>query len=237
MASQPRKRDYRAEYARRKAAAQAAGFTSPRTVRDYRARQAGRPRDFTREYQRAKEIAQDLGFRNIDERREFNRAKRAGKKVESGPFQKRKILKYFGVSEARFEQIRKENQAFHQEWGMLNQPSIYIYDEGRDFDTDNWTEDRVGYILSYNSAVVNYKTNFFSDRPSKRIKENGVSKSVTVFKRNSKGVTITKENQWWYLVKYAKIMSVSEFDSRYGMTNGNSLAAAARARGPRGLGY
>lgn len=229
-------RDYKNEYARRKLAAIAKGYSSPKGIEKERNERLGRLRNHAEEYKRRVEIAKNFGFRNVKERQEFNKAVKTGKPLDRLEFQKRKILQFFGISEKRFNEIRKENQQYHQEWGLLNRPSIYIYDEGKDFDLDNWSEERVGYILAYNSAVVNSKTNFWSNQTKyKRVKDaNGKWRYIKEFERRN-GKIITKANQYWYLVKYAQLMDAAEFGERYGLSSGVSILNRALAKAPKDL--
>jgi len=234
--AQPRKRDYSAENARRNELARQAGFTSYRQQRDARAKAAGRARDYRleRERERIRAVAQGFdipGRSPVELRREFNRRKRANPKLAKEQFLAKKeavgktaVLKKFGITEREFLAIRKENLRFHDEWlqTQVATGAINTYDELLDSELNNWSERRVGYIISFHSAVVDPRTNYDSI-PKRWVKKlykgrDGKWKGGFVRITSKSGKIITNENQFYYLVKYSNLMSIDEYESRYGMT-------------------
>lgn len=212
----PRKRDYSAENARRNERARAAGFTSYRQQRDARARAAGKPRDYALERERATIRATGAGFKDARQRARFNR---------SGKTMKRFMLDEFGFTEREFEGIRKNNLDYQFNWNdkvPFAVGQINSYDELLDAALDDWSYRRVGYIISFNSAVVDPRTNY-DNIPKRWVKKaykdkngkwRGEMKRIT----SRSGKIVTKDNQFWYLVEFSGLMSIDEYESRYGMT-------------------
>lgn len=196
-------RGYASPYAERKARAQAQGYSSPRTLRDAR---ASKPRDNRAEYAQAKRLAAAQGFRNPKERRVAKTLGLQGAELET--WQRTRTLAYFGISLSRFNEIRRENKAYAYEgtaWTKLN-----TYDLARDREVHNWSEYRVGYIISFHSAIVNPRTNW--DSLPKSIGADGkVIRAVDRY-----GNRITNSSQFYYLVKYSELMQIDEFEARYG---------------------
>jgi hypothetical protein len=199
-------RDYRAEYARAKAAAQARGYSSPRTQRDAR-----KPRDYAIERERTETRARGRGFRNAREQAAFNRT---GASNREG-WQRDRILAYFGLSLDEFDEIRRNNRNYHNQFAQLEYTAINTYDADRDADVHNWSEYRVGYVLAFHAAIVNPRTNW--DSLAKRVKiESG--KYIHVRVHDKLGRPLSNKSQYYYLVKYTNIMSQDYYEARYGMT-------------------
>lgn len=173
-------------------------FTSYRQYRDYRAKQLGRPRDYALERERADIRARGEGFTSARERQTYNRQRRQELSVS-----KAEALKRFGVTESQFNRMRTANRKYKYE-GVYS--AANTYDLSIDKDLKNWSDRRVGYIVSFNRAVVDKKSNYWSlfDKKTKRRKQEF-------------GFPKTNNWQYQYLVKYGKLMSQNEFESRYGM--------------------
>lgn len=222
-----RNRDFRAEYARRKARDAAAGFSSPRARRTQRERtQPTTAFSRAEEYARANIRAKSEGFRNAKERREYLKTPRRNR----DKFQRDAILDYFGISLGRFNQIRRENRHWFDEYGMLQHSEINVYNMEIDEAVDDWSERRVGYIISFHAAVVNPRTNYDSlqrtwVRGNKKTGNKGYSQRRT----DDHGKIVTNASQYFYLVKYAQLMSVDYFESRYGRA---AIVEALRKRVP-----
>ena len=131
MARTPR--DYQLEYERRRIRAEARGFRSPREETQYKAAQKGREKKQTVANYRRQQTA------------------------KLARYSKAKTLKKFGVTEYRFNQMRKQNRAFSLKNGG-NRPRL-IYNLDVDLDTQNYSDTRVGYIVNYNLVFVNPKQN------------------------------------------------------------------------------
>lgn len=179
---------------RRNQKAQAQGFTSDKSRRKYQRRVRGRSFEFeTERFER-------LSFQS-EER----------KKLKST------VLREWGLTEAQFNDIRRENR----QWSAMNNgtrwASIQLYDSFLDGREDDWSEQRVGYILSYHAAMVNNRTNYDSLKDNKDWYKNG-----TLARK------VGNASQYFYLVKYAKVMSVDEFEARYG--RGAIVAANRQGR-------
>lgn len=214
----PRKRDYKAEYAARKLRAIAAGFTSPRTQRTARERERGTTA-FSRAEERARaELrAREEGFLSVADRRKWRAYSKEHPRASRAAWEKRRILEYFGITEKRFNEIRRENRQYSDHYGALHFTAIYEYDEDIDADVNNWSEQRVGYIISFHAAVVDPKTNYDSlPREWRRGYRKLGIKGHAERKTDDHGKLITNTSQFFYLVKYARIMSIDEFEARYG---------------------
>lgn len=89
---------------------------------------------------------------------------------------------------------------------MLRYGQINEYRRDIDKDIHNWSEDRVGYIIYFNAAIVNPASNYDSAKLNPKFVPRG---------SEPRRLLNTKE-QFRYLVKYAHIYSQDEFESRYG---------------------
>lgn len=190
-------------YDRRKARAKERGFSSPRTERTASEQRRNTPRDYALERERATIRARSRGFKSLSEQRRYN--KQAGT-------DKAKALAYFGISENKFNTMRRENRHWSKEYPQLQWTAINTYDIDRDKAVHDWSLRRVGYIVYFNRAIVNPKTNYDSVskpfyRPNGRKGRKMDLKNATPEQRDA---------QFNYLVQYTGLMQVDEFESRYG---------------------
>jgi hypothetical protein len=186
----PRQRNYKAEYQRRK---------------ELRA-QRGQQRDYALEYERRNIRSQGRGFLSYsDERRYRTQAAKSTTALAPEAYQKQRALHHFGISERKFNDVRRENKA----WSRTNLSSqwtqINTYDERLDMEVHNWSINRVGYILAYHGAIVNPNTNYDS-----------LKNNPKFYKRGPFARKLGNAEQYFYLVKYARIMQADEFEARYG---------------------
>lgn len=140
-----RQRDYGLEYERRRIRAQARGFSSPAEQTRYNKAKAANEafgKKLTVYNFRQKEAAQKKAART--------RTKQAKLKFIGTQANLRK----FNISEKTFNRIRAENRKFDREkaWGKIQ----YKLDVDRDI--NNYSEDRIGYIVGYNQVFVHPKT-------------------------------------------------------------------------------
>jgi hypothetical protein len=199
-----RQRNYKAEYAARKARAQAKGYTSPRTENAAKRVSKGLPaRDYGLESERARIRRESTGVDTDAEYRAYKRARSQGEAAE-----KAWTLAYFGISARKFDAIRRENRAY-KDWlqknGTAMASAANTYLEERDKDVHNWSPMRVGYIVSFHGAVVNPASNWDSLPENK-------GKGA----RPGSGIKKMNKEQFYYLVYYSGIMSVPYFEARYG---------------------
>jgi hypothetical protein len=209
-------RGFASPYAERKARAQARGYSSPRTERNARERARGVKRDYALERERANIRAQARGFRTLRDQARYNKAVRDDPELDVKKWQKREILAYFGISERKFNEIRRANKLWAKEYPMLQWTAINTYDTYLDKETSNWSERRVGYILSFYAAIVNPKTNHDALYLLGGKKTDRDEKGRPVFREGGQLKRRTNKEQFYYLVKYANLMQVDEFESRYG---------------------
>lgn len=153
------------------------------------------------------------------------------------------MLDEFGFTRAQFEAIRKENLRYQWEWNDHVPFSIGVintYDELLDADVNNFSYHRVGYIISFHSAVVDPRTNYESipkrwnpkAYKNKEGKWRGRMERIT----SRSGKIVTDANQFKYLVEFSNLMSIDEYESRYGMTavqRGQQLSLRAISAGPQ----
>lgn len=193
-------RDYKAEYQRRKAAAQAKGFTSPRTEQNARLAQRGRKRDYALERERQRIRAEAVGVDSVADYRAYMKAKAQGEQAE-----KKWTLNYFGLSESQFNRMRRANRNYSNQYAQLQWTAINTYDTFRDKDIHNWSPMRVGYIKYFNEAIVNPATNYDALKDNPKYYKGGP------FSRK-----LSNKSQYYYLVKYTGLYSVDEYEARYG---------------------
>lgn len=194
-------RDYKAEYERRKARSQSRGYTSPRTEQNARRVAKGRPpRDYAIERERQRIRAQGSGLETVADYHAYMRAKKQGEAAE-----KRWTLNYFGLSESKFNAMRRANRHYVNQYAQLQWTAINTYDEARDKDVHNWSPMRVGYIKYFNEAIVDPATNYESLKDNPRFYKGGPFSR----KQMTKG-------QFYYLVMYTNLYQVDEFEARYG---------------------
>lgn len=172
-------------------------FTSYRQYRDYRAKELGRPRDYQEERFRADLRARRQGYASARDRQLKNRKRR-----EDLARPKSEALSAWGITESQFNRMRAANRKYQFDGAYS---AANTYDLTIDKDLKNFSDERVGYIVSFYHAVVDKKTNYWSlyDKKTKR-------------RRQEYGYPVTNVWQRRYLVDYAKLMSPSEFEARYG---------------------
>lgn len=172
-------------------------FTSYRQYRDFRAAELGRPRDTQLERERADIRARRQGFRSARDRQEKNRRRAAALAVPAEV-----TLAKYGLTRSQFDRMRSANRKYNFD-GAYSAANTYDLDVDRDL--KNFSDERVGYIVSFYHAVVDKKTNYWSlyDKKTKRRKQ-------------EYGFPMTNVWQRKYLVDYAHIMSIDEFEARYG---------------------
>lgn len=136
-------RDYLLEYERRRIRAQARGFKSPREETAYKKAAATYKANGKRltvyNYRKAHEAY--LKRLKLTKAKTIERAKK-------------QILKDFGLTEQQFKNIRKENRNYFQN----DKRPFTLYDLKIDKRTNDWSENRVRYILAYNEVFVHYET-------------------------------------------------------------------------------
>lgn len=195
-------------YAERKARSTARGYSSPRTERTARENARGNPRDYALERERLNTLSRTRGFMNRSEENKFRKSGNPDKEK----WQQARTLAYFGISKSKFDKIRSENRHYGTDaYVALQWSAINTYDLYRDKDLHNWSPDRVGYILSFNAAIVNPKTNYDSLKDNPKYVKGGLQ-----------GQKIMNASQFNYLVIYTNIYQVDEYEARYGT---NSVSA------------
>lgn len=193
---------FSSDYERRRARLAALG-TTPTAQRKARWAVTGQKRDYFAEGVRREQLARQRGFVSSSQERRVKKQGLTGKALEAQ--QRKAMLKLFGMSEAQFNRIRKENRLWAREYPMLQYTAINTYDMAVDGAIHDWSEQRVGYIIYFHAAIVAPATNYDSLKPNPRYYKGGP------YGRKE----MTKE-QFYYLVKYANIMSVNEYEARYG---------------------
>lgn len=186
---------------RREQKAQSQGFTSAAARKRYQSRVRGRT------FEGETERFERMSFQS-EERRKL-------KAVQ---------LRRFGLSEAEFNTVRRENAAWSAANAGTRWASIQLYDEFIDGRENDWSDQRVGYILAYHAAMVNRKTNYEALPDNKNFYKNGPMGRKRA-PRNQAGAS-----QFYYLVKYGKKMSIDEFEARYG--RGGIVAANSKKLQP-----
>lgn len=168
-----------------------------------------RKRDYAAEYQRRKNRLANVGLTPYS-------ARKRGSSVYGPVSQKQSMLAKFGVSEREFEAMRIRNRDYAEprfdKWHTDNKAkrkrlaqatAINTYNETLD-DPNNWSEERVGYVVSFYRAIVDPRYNY-----SSLLNKDGTRKT-------RKGKPLTNQWQANLLVKYSGIMEIDEFESRYG---------------------
>ena len=196
-------RGFASPYAERKARSIARGFTSPRAERTARERARGIKRDYKLEQERRDIRANARGFRNAHDQSLFNKLPPG---VDREKWLRDRVLKEFGITKRQLDQIRRENRHWTNEQGQLHYSEINTYKTEIDSDIHNWSRMRIGYILSFNAAVVNPETNYES-----LIDKNGRRKLTP------EGKPLMNKSQYDYLVKYTNLMQVDRYEARYGL--------------------
>lgn len=218
-----RKRDYAAEYARRKARDIEAG-TTPAVRRKAREQAAGKQRDYALEQERREIRSRGRGFTGLAEQRKYRAAGLPEEPKAIEAWRRTNVLAKFGLTKREFDRIRTENRNFVNWYGRQHYNDINTYNMGFDQEIHNWTEERVGYIVSFHGAIVNPATNYDSLVTKKKGKD-GKWSNTRKLTRNGK--PLTNAEQFFYLVKYTGLMTVNEFEQRYG----NRAISEARGMG------
>lgn len=147
-------------------------------------------RDYGLEYERRRIRAQNRGFRSPAEETRYKKAKKqneaAGKKLtlynyrikNQAEAKKRKAaktatlrkakqvgLKAFGITAPQFDRIRKENRAFNKK----NKSPRLAYNLKLDRAITDLSEERIGYIIGYNTVFVNPKTKQYTGKRREQI--------------------------------------------------------------------
>jgi len=140
------KRDYKAEYARRKARAVKRGYRSPREETQYQAAKKTRQKKLTL-----------YNFRQIQEAKRRKaaalRAKTKVRKTNELAKAKARVLKQFKLTPESLNKLRRQNRAYSS---RVKSPRL-LYNLALDEDLNNWTAERIGYIKYYNEVFVNPK--------------------------------------------------------------------------------
>lgn len=177
-----------------------------------------RQRDYALERERATVRAHGRGFRTLKEQTLYNREHAGEPPSNREVWQRARILAHFGITKRRFDEIRRENRNWTQEYAQLQYSAINTYNAATDARIHDWSEQRVGYIIAFHAAIVNNRTNYESLQSRKKVKIDGKWKSIGVRKLDKNGRPYMNASQFYYLVKYTNLMSQSEFEARYGMT-------------------
>lgn len=174
---------------------------------------APRKRDYAAEYARRKARLANIGLTP-------HSARKRGSAVFGPVNAKQAMLAKFGVSARQFEAMRIRNMDYVEpqfdKWHTDDKAkkrrlglatAINTYNQDIDIDND-WSEERVGYVVSFYRAIVDPQTNYDS-----LLNPDGSRKI-----RNGKPVT----NRWQanLLVKYSGLMDLDEFEVRYGALPG-----------------
>jgi hypothetical protein len=140
------KRDYKAEYARRKERAVQRGYRSPREETQYQALKKTRQKKLTL-----------YNFRQIQEAKRRKaaalRAKTKIRKTTELAKAKARVLKQFKLTPELLNKLRRQNRAFS---AKTKNPKL-LYNLALDEDLNNWSAERIGYIKYYNQVFVNPK--------------------------------------------------------------------------------
>jgi len=169
-------------------------------MRDQKARAAGRPRDAALERERANIRARRQGFASAADRQ-----KRARQRAADLSVSRAEGLSKWGITHGQFERMRAANRKYSREY-VGKATAVNTYDISVDRDRANFSDKRVGYIVSFFRANVDKKTNYWSlyDRKTNRRKERF-------------GFPVTNHWQYLYLVEYGGFLSANAFESRYGI--------------------
>lgn len=210
-------------YAQRKARDAEQGTTPRKKLAANRAKR-GVKRDYALEKERLDIRARAQGFTDAKARTKFNRTNKDREAQGLDPFKPEKFqmaatLAQFGISKATFDRYRRENRAWNQpdhddDRTRARDINTYVVDFDplrpfTPFDSDihNWSPDRVGYVVYFNRAIVNPKSNYQSlldDKGNRKYKGKG---------KNRKPVS--NQDNFYYLVKYTNLFQQSEFEARY----------------------
>lgn len=169
-------------------------------------------------YLRAKERAIGLGFTSPSHRTRSNRKARTGG-VPVELVLRAAALTRHGITVEVFDAMRRRNVAHTPEGtGKDGRPGsqlarqIQTYRMDVDEDDHNWSDARVGYIVSFFWAVSSPATNYWS----LSLREREAYSFLPEPKLVDPKVRKWTEKEYVYLVRYGGFMDVEEFDNRYG---------------------
>lgn len=108
-----------------------------------------RKRDYALEWERRKIRAQGAGFSSP---REKTAQRKSGKSLEE--WQRDKALAKRGISQVEFQRIRRQNKSWAKEHNNKRLAAINKYNVKADAAIHDWSDDRVGYIVSFNAMTV-----------------------------------------------------------------------------------
>jgi hypothetical protein len=140
------KRNYQAEYERRKARATKRGYRSPREETQYQAAKKTREKKLTLYNYRQIQEAKRRKAAKLRERTKIQKSKELAAR-------KARVLKRFSLTPEQLTKIRRQNRAYSS---RVKSPKL-LYNLALDEDLNNWTEERIGYIKYYNEIFVNPK--------------------------------------------------------------------------------
>ena len=142
-------RDYGLEYERRRIRAANRGFKSPAEETRYKRRAK------TYKAEGKKLTLYNYRQQNIAEakRRKIAKTKTLAKAKQVG-------VRAFGLTPAQFDTMRKQNRAFDKR----NKSPRLKYNLKLDRDVTNLSEDRIGYIVGYNTVFVNPQTKRYTGK-------------------------------------------------------------------------
>ena len=140
------KRDYKAEYQRRKATAIKRGYRSPREETQYQAAKRTREKKLTLYNYRQIQEAKRRKAAKLRERTKIQKTKELATR-------KARVLKKFNLTPELLNKLRRQNRAYSSK---VKSPKL-LYNLALDEDLNNWTEERIGYIKYYNEIFVNPK--------------------------------------------------------------------------------
>jgi len=184
--------------------------------------------DYKKVYQQRKER---LAKRGLTPYQAEKLRKERGSIVYGPVDEKRATLAKFGVSERQFEGMRIANlehapfefekfkpKSKKAKRALSQAAMLNYYDDKRDIPND-WSEDRVGYVVSFFRAIVDPRTNYDSllDKDGNRIiLKNGKRKSNKWQKlyltQYAEGVR-RRNDEYVY---YGNFLDPDEYDERYG---------------------
>lgn len=169
-------------------------------------------------YLRAKERATALGFTSPSARTRANRKARLFG-ISTEDVQRLAILAKWGITTDVFNAMRRRNLAHTPEGsgrdgrpGSQGARQIQTYRVDIDEDDHNWSDARVGYIVSFFWAVSSPATNYFSLPRTEREQYYFLPEPKLV----PSGIRKWTDREYVYLVRYGGFMDIEEFDSRYG---------------------
>lgn len=126
------------------------------------------------------------------------------------------MLMRFGITESVFNAMRRSNIA-HEPEGFRKdgKPKTALAKQIQKYNTEidnhewDWSEARVGYIVSFFWAVTSPNTNYFSMSDNERTIEANRYPTPKKFRN-------WVSRQYMYLIRYGGFETIEEFDDRYG---------------------